>query len=161
MTKMTGNLEADLEGDFWADHYELYHGYPVDCLRDDYPEGFRYDCCDATTNEEGCEIGPHVAQFDHVAEMLSYLNRHNAPEARKGVAIIDLTDESTSSRHSDTAADEAMGSKRQRSPVCTRCKQIFEVSQKTERRCRHHGGTSCPIESNLTYHVDVCRLLTL
>ena len=52
-----GELEPD--DDFWADHDERCHGR-IDDLKDDVPEGFLWDCCDRTGDEEGCRIGTHV-----------------------------------------------------------------------------------------------------
>ncbi|KAH7371398.1 hypothetical protein BKA66DRAFT_469725 [Pyrenochaeta sp. MPI-SDFR-AT-0127] len=55
-----GELEADSDGDFWADHDENVHGtIDSDFCREEYPEGFVWDCCDKLGNEEGCQVGPH------------------------------------------------------------------------------------------------------
>jgi len=32
----------------------------IEDLRDELPEGFVWDCCDAKGDEEGCEVGVHV-----------------------------------------------------------------------------------------------------
>lgn len=55
----TGELQVDWDGDFWADHDEECHGRIAD-LEDEYPEGFKWSCCDELGNEEGCEVGKHV-----------------------------------------------------------------------------------------------------
>lgn len=49
---------ADYDGDFWADHDENIHGR-IDELQEDFPEGYRWTCCNKLGNEEGCEIGMH------------------------------------------------------------------------------------------------------
>ena len=54
-----GHLDPDHDSDFWADHDEDCHGV-IEDLRDELPEGFVWDCCDAKGDEEGCEVGVHV-----------------------------------------------------------------------------------------------------
>lgn len=51
-----GELEVDYESDTWADHDERCHG-PIDTKahRREYPEGFKWSCCDAAGDEPGCE----------------------------------------------------------------------------------------------------------
>jgi hypothetical protein len=56
--KSVGTREADMDGDFWADHDENCHGR-IEDLEDEFPEGFRWDCCDELGDQEGCEIDWH------------------------------------------------------------------------------------------------------
>lgn len=53
----------DGEYDFWADHNEDCHGkldpYVCDEYVEDFPEGFRWDCCNKTSEAVGCQIGAH------------------------------------------------------------------------------------------------------
>ncbi|KAJ3958837.1 hypothetical protein N0V92_004591 [Colletotrichum tropicale] len=55
-----GYLEVDDEGDFWADHDEDCHGkIDTDEMREEFPDGFRWDCCGQTGDAEGCHRGAH------------------------------------------------------------------------------------------------------
>lgn len=56
-----GECEPDYESDFWADHDENCHGI-ISTLRDEYPEGFIYDCCEEDGTSKGCEVGRHEAK---------------------------------------------------------------------------------------------------
>jgi len=58
LTLSTGEMYADDEGDFWADHDEDCHGV-IDDLKDEYPEGFIWDCCDKHGDEPGCRVAKH------------------------------------------------------------------------------------------------------
>ena len=55
-------LEVDHDEDFWADHDEVTHG-PIntDDMREDFPQGFRWDCCDELGDTKGCTRGRHEA----------------------------------------------------------------------------------------------------
>ena len=54
----TGDLEVDYEGDFWADHDEDCHGkIDTNSMRREYPEGFKWTCCEKTGDESGCTLG--------------------------------------------------------------------------------------------------------
>ncbi|KAI4716904.1 hypothetical protein E4T48_06867 [Aureobasidium sp. EXF-10727] len=63
-----GSLEIDNEGDFWADWDEDCHGSIDSDLAEEYPEGFKWSCCDGTGEEEGCMIGPHVVDGGYKPE---------------------------------------------------------------------------------------------
>ncbi|KAF2825775.1 hypothetical protein CC86DRAFT_34829 [Ophiobolus disseminans] len=52
-----GVMEPDMD-EFFADHGPE-HG-PVEDYRDEMPEGFVWDCCDARGDEEGCEVNVHL-----------------------------------------------------------------------------------------------------
>ncbi|KAL6704685.1 hypothetical protein ACN47E_007967 [Coniothyrium glycines] len=55
-----GELEVDHEGDFWADHDERCHGtIDTDEMRREYPEGFIWNCCDESGENEGCKKSRH------------------------------------------------------------------------------------------------------
>lgn len=57
-----GDLEPDYEGDFWADHDEDCHGeIDSDDMRKEFPEGFRWDCCNKLGDEPGCRTTEHTA----------------------------------------------------------------------------------------------------
>ncbi|KAI1122576.1 hypothetical protein F5Y10DRAFT_71377 [Nemania abortiva] len=55
-----GELEPDYDGDFWADHDEDCHGV-IDCdeRREEFPEGFRWSCCQKLGHRGGCTRGKH------------------------------------------------------------------------------------------------------
>ncbi|MCJ1391949.1 hypothetical protein MMC18_004816 [Xylographa bjoerkii] len=55
-----GILDVDWDSDIWADHDENCHG-PVDTEenKEEYPEGFIWDCCEKRGAAEGCKIGWH------------------------------------------------------------------------------------------------------
>ncbi|KAG8159973.1 hypothetical protein KVR01_010610 [Diaporthe batatas] len=58
-----GELElGDDDDDFWADHDERCHG-TIDTkeMREEYPEGFTWDCCDQVGTAPGCTKGHHYA----------------------------------------------------------------------------------------------------
>jgi TATA-binding protein-associated factor Taf7 len=59
-TVYLGEMEADYEGDFWADHDEDCHG-PIDTARnrEQYPDGFVWTCCEKLGSESGCQLGRH------------------------------------------------------------------------------------------------------
>ncbi|KAF4552078.1 Hypothetical protein D9617_11g009250 [Elsinoe fawcettii] len=56
----TGDLEVDDEGGFWDDHDEDCHG-EIDSeeMREEYPEGFVWTCCNKKGDEEGGRVGKH------------------------------------------------------------------------------------------------------
>jgi hypothetical protein len=67
-----GELETDDEGDFWADHDEDCHGR-IEDLREEFPEGFIWSCCNARGGEsDGCEIGHHQSPL-HIAKKQKYI----------------------------------------------------------------------------------------
>ena len=53
-----GEREPDYDGDFWADWDEDCHG-DISDQEDEFPEGFKYDCCGKAGDAKGCNIGPH------------------------------------------------------------------------------------------------------
>ena len=59
-----GGLEQDSE--FWVDHDEDCHG-PIDEdeMKVEYPEGFRWDCCEEHADSKGCETGYHEEDTSH------------------------------------------------------------------------------------------------
>ncbi len=56
-----GILQPDFEGDFWADHDENCHGI-IDSreLQEEYPEGYKYECCGQENKTPGCSTGRHI-----------------------------------------------------------------------------------------------------
>lgn len=67
ITWITAETHPDYEGDFWADHDEKCHGV-IDSaeLREEYPDGYIWDCCGETGSHPGCMRGPHKSRFDPV-----------------------------------------------------------------------------------------------
>lgn len=60
LTPGLGELEPDYDGDFWADHDERCHGViDTDTMREDFPDGFVWDCCNRLGSEPGCQKGYH------------------------------------------------------------------------------------------------------
>ncbi|KAK3291413.1 uncharacterized protein B0H64DRAFT_435768 [Chaetomium fimeti] len=60
-----GELEPDYDGDFWADHDERCHGViDTDRMREDFPDGFVWDCCEKLGSEPGCRRGYHESHPD-------------------------------------------------------------------------------------------------
>lgn len=57
-----GDLEVDDENDFWADHDEDCHG-EIDTkeMRVEFPDGFKWTCCQKLGYLKGCTKGPHNA----------------------------------------------------------------------------------------------------
>jgi hypothetical protein len=56
----SGSQEVDEDGDFWADHDERCHGtIDTDEMREQYPEGFVWDCCDEPGDAIGCRVSRH------------------------------------------------------------------------------------------------------
>ncbi|KAH9237556.1 hypothetical protein K456DRAFT_1721227 [Colletotrichum gloeosporioides 23] len=55
-----GNLEPDGYHDIWADHDEDVGG-PIDTSenREQFPEVFRWDCCEEPGDADGCHRGAH------------------------------------------------------------------------------------------------------
>lgn len=59
----TGYMEVDDEGDFWADFWEPGDGIiDSEFSRKEFPEGFRWDCCEKLGDEPGCDVGKHEAR---------------------------------------------------------------------------------------------------
>ncbi|KAK3994483.1 hypothetical protein QBC44DRAFT_391805 [Cladorrhinum sp. PSN332] len=58
-----GNLDVNWRADTWADHDERFDG-PEDTSdnREEYPEGFIWDCCDAQGDADGCKKATHRAK---------------------------------------------------------------------------------------------------
>ncbi|KAL7932100.1 hypothetical protein V8C35DRAFT_308482 [Trichoderma chlorosporum] len=57
-----GELEVDYDGDFWADHDEDCHGtIDTDEMREEFPEGFQWTCCNLSGDADGCQLGRHQA----------------------------------------------------------------------------------------------------
>jgi hypothetical protein len=55
-----GESNVDWESDFWADHDEDCHGtIDTDEMREAFPGGFVWDCCQRTGEKTGCKRGPH------------------------------------------------------------------------------------------------------
>jgi len=58
---ITGDLEVDEDGDFWADHDDEIHGNRYE-LQEEYPEGYIWSCCNKRGDQEGgCQVGKHSA----------------------------------------------------------------------------------------------------
>lgn len=48
--------------DFWADHDEDCHGLiDTEEMREEFPEGFTWNCCDQVGTAPGCTKGHHYA----------------------------------------------------------------------------------------------------
>ena len=77
---ISGELEVDDENDFWADHDEDCHG-TIDTpeMREEYPEGFFWNCCDKPGTAEGCTRGRHRAADDTRARL-----KADSPGSRSG-----------------------------------------------------------------------------
>ncbi|KAI9738722.1 MAG: hypothetical protein M1834_008227 [Cirrosporium novae-zelandiae] len=58
-----GKKEPDFSGDFWADHDEECHGNISD-LADEFPEGFRYTCCNQLGISLACQNGLHIGDAE-------------------------------------------------------------------------------------------------
>ncbi|OPB44872.1 hypothetical protein A0O28_0090100 [Trichoderma guizhouense] len=64
-----GELEPDYDGDFWADHDENCHGtIDTDEMRDEFPEGFIWSCCDKGGDDIGCRWGRHQSDPNKVED---------------------------------------------------------------------------------------------
>lgn len=79
---MTGDLEVDEDTDLWDDHDEEIDG-PIDDLKDEVPEGFKYNCCDATGDQEGCRTGPHQTEADIEVNVVDFAAPSDLPESKK------------------------------------------------------------------------------
>lgn len=62
-----GELEVDESEDFWADHDS---DPDTEFNRDEFPEGFKWDCCEqkGDSEEPGCKRGPHQAEDQYDAK---------------------------------------------------------------------------------------------
>ena len=60
LTVNSGELGVDDSEDFWADHDS---DPDTEFNRDEFPEGFRWNCCElkGDSEEPGCKTGPHKA----------------------------------------------------------------------------------------------------
>lgn len=60
-----GELEIDHDSDTWADWDEDVHGtWDTEENQEEYPEGFRWTCCDQAGDASGCTKGNHEAHPD-------------------------------------------------------------------------------------------------
>jgi len=61
LTTSKGSLEVNDDAETWVDWDERCHGR-IESIENEiqYPEGFKYACCDGDGNAEGCQSGPHV-----------------------------------------------------------------------------------------------------
>ncbi|KAI4818574.1 hypothetical protein E4T44_06545 [Aureobasidium sp. EXF-8845] len=64
-----GELEVDWDSDTWVDWDQRCHGTIDTDFFDEYPEGFRWECCGAVGNEDGCQIKPHEADTTYKPEV--------------------------------------------------------------------------------------------
>lgn len=72
LTEELGELLVDDDGDFWADHDEDCHGtIDTDEMREEFPDGFQWDCCEENGESAGCQTGAH--EYD----------QHFRPESKK------------------------------------------------------------------------------
>ncbi|KAK3935500.1 hypothetical protein QBC46DRAFT_358212 [Diplogelasinospora grovesii] len=56
----SGVMEPDYDADIWADHDEDCHGtIDSDEMREEYPEGFTWTCCEKIGTKRGCKLGFH------------------------------------------------------------------------------------------------------
>ncbi|KAL6821370.1 hypothetical protein V8C40DRAFT_250193 [Trichoderma camerunense] len=66
-----GELEVNDDDDFWADHDEDCHGIiDTDEMREEFPEGFRWSCCDKSGEAAGCRWARHQTDPSNVDEGL-------------------------------------------------------------------------------------------
>ena len=66
----TGNLDVDDSEDFWADHDEDCHGIiDTDEMREEFPDGFIWDCCEELGSAKGCTVGRHHAADEKLRRM--------------------------------------------------------------------------------------------
>ncbi|KAH8908894.1 hypothetical protein BR93DRAFT_976991 [Coniochaeta sp. PMI_546] len=82
-----GYLAVDYESSTWDDWDEPCHGI-IDSeeSRNEYPEGFRWDCCDEPGDgKEGCEYARH--------EAIAVKRRKTTEEVPKIAVTIDLTED--------------------------------------------------------------------
>ena len=50
------------DDDFWADHDENCHGtIDTEDMREEFPDGFQWSCCEQLGTEPGCKRGRHQA----------------------------------------------------------------------------------------------------
>ncbi|KAJ3521682.1 hypothetical protein NM208_g13182 [Fusarium decemcellulare] len=60
-----GELEPDYDSMRWADHDERCHGtIDSDEMREAYPDGFIWNCCDELGDTTGCTLGRHESHPD-------------------------------------------------------------------------------------------------
>ncbi|KAH0283665.1 hypothetical protein KCU62_g8875, partial [Aureobasidium sp. EXF-3399] len=64
-----GELEVDWDSDTWVDWDQRCHGTIDNDLFDEYPGGFKWDCCNEAGNEEGCVNGPHEVDETYQPEI--------------------------------------------------------------------------------------------
>jgi hypothetical protein len=58
-------MEPDDDGDSWADHDENWHGtIDTNEMREAFPDGFAWTCCDKLGSEPGCKTGRHPSNPD-------------------------------------------------------------------------------------------------
>jgi len=75
MTYKTDILEVDYDSDFWADHDIRRHGlHDTEENRQEYPEGFIWNCCQEDGTSKGCKWSIHWAHDDERAKKLRELD---------------------------------------------------------------------------------------
>ena len=94
-----GNLDVDDSNDFWADHDEDCHGIiDTDEMREEFPDGFMWDCCEELGGTEGCTVGRHHAADEKLHRM------HGADGAEDPHADSDSDPESAESSDGDASS---------------------------------------------------------
>ncbi|KAI0602638.1 hypothetical protein F4775DRAFT_534852, partial [Biscogniauxia sp. FL1348] len=91
-----GYLGIDYDHDTWADWDEPCHGLmDTQENREEYPEGFVWDCCEKRGTSRGCKRGPHESA--------------NASRGRYGGGGDDAGDESGRDNRPEEEEDEESG----------------------------------------------------
>lgn len=93
LTVGIGELEPDYESDFWADHDENCHGtINTDEMREEFPDGFEWTCCEQLGSAPGCKLGRHES---------------NPEKSKKGKYVSDSEDNIGTSEDNEEEGDES------------------------------------------------------
>ncbi|MCJ1243335.1 hypothetical protein MMC30_000532 [Trapelia coarctata] len=124
------DLEIDYESDTWVDWDEDCHGsMDTKKHRSEYPDGFRWTCCNRSGDEDGCQKGRHKAKRGRETS-------NKGPAIPKAPAIIKTPIAATST------AKASAGVKRLRSRYarCVNCEEEFDTTYNEPGNCVWHEG---------------------
>ncbi|KAH7384146.1 hypothetical protein DE146DRAFT_739771 [Phaeosphaeria sp. MPI-PUGE-AT-0046c] len=150
----SGRTEPDFDGDFWADHDENCHGIiDSDFCREEYPEGFRWSCCDKLGDQEGCMIDVHRPQTAKKVKTMAHNLEHSPDRIRH--LLPRATGDMPAQPNGESQANSAPVSQRE----CIQCEQLFDVTSNTKVSCVWHTGDLEVIEDSDVWadHDEACH----
>ena len=133
----------DYDSDIWVDWDERRLGY-MDTKENeiDFPDGFRWTCCNRSGDKKGCQKGRHEAKYNKAVSIKTLV----IPKAAAVVWIPTIVT-------TITKASEGVKRLRSRYAQCVNCKEEFDAVYNDPGDCVWHEGTPLiflmPLSSDL------------